>query len=74
MLCMRKLLLHKSLFLDKYLNLIDLIIPHDLHFVQYLLYWMGGGGGGGGECCAGGPKGIAPASFDLGLDSFLVWP
>ncbi len=39
---------------------------------QRLLHWMGGGGGGGRECCAGGPKGIALASFDQGLVSFWV--
>ncbi len=30
---------------------------------QRLLHWMGGGGGGGPKFCAGGPKGIALASF-----------
>ncbi len=40
--------------------------------VRRLLHWMGGGGGGGRECCAGGPKGIALASFDQGLVSFWV--
>ncbi len=39
-----------------------------------LPHWMGGGGGGGCKCCAGGPKGIALASFDQGLVSFWVWP
>ncbi len=41
---------------------------------QSLLHWMGGGGGGGGghKCCAGGPKGIALASFYQGLMPFWV--
>jgi hypothetical protein len=46
---MRKLLLHKSLFLDQSLNQIDSIIPHNFHIVQCLLHWMGGRGGGGGK-------------------------
>jgi hypothetical protein len=45
-LCARKLLLRKSLFLDKKLNQIDSIITHNFYFAQCLLHWMGGGGGG----------------------------
>jgi hypothetical protein len=73
-LCTRKLCLLKSLFLEKKLIGIDSIIPHNFHFAQCLLHWMGGGGGGGGKHCAGGSKGIAPASFDQGLVSFWVCP
>ncbi len=51
-LCTRKLLLRKSLFLDKNLNQIDLIIPHNFHFAQCLLHWMGGRGSGGGKVVA----------------------
>jgi hypothetical protein len=71
-LCARKLLLLKSLFLDKKLIPIDSIIPHNFHFAQCLLHRMGGGGGGGGKCHAGSSKGIALASFDQGLISFWV--
>ncbi len=48
-LCARKLLLHKSLFLDQNLNQIDSIIRHNFHFTRCLLHWMSGGGGGGGK-------------------------
>jgi hypothetical protein len=68
----RKLLLLKSLFLDKKIVQKDLTIPHNFHFEQCLLHWMGGGGGGIGKCRAGGSKGIAPASFGQGLVSFWV--
>ncbi len=72
MLCARKLFLVKSLFLDKNLIQIDSMIPHNFHFAQCHLHWMGGGGGGGGKCHPGGSKGIAPASFDQGLVFFGV--
>ncbi len=83
--CARKLRLLKSLFLDKKLNRIELLIPTLIFFIlwwrwrwrwraqdfcwqskrtQHLfLHWIGGGGGGSCKCCAGGPKGIALASF-----------
>jgi hypothetical protein len=48
-LCARKLLLRKSLFLDQNFNQIDSIIPHNFHFARCLLHWMGGSGGGGGK-------------------------
>jgi hypothetical protein len=68
----RKLLLLKSLFLNKNSIQIDSIISHNFHLARCFLHWMGGSGSGGGKCHAGGSKGIAPASFDQGLVSIWV--
>jgi hypothetical protein len=40
-LCKRKLLLPKSLFLDKNLIKIDWITTSNFHFAQCLFHWMG---------------------------------
>jgi hypothetical protein len=50
MLYARKLVLLKSLFLNKKIIQIDSIIPHNFHIARCLLHCMGGGGGGGGGC------------------------